>query len=115
MPAGIGRSRLWWIGLIGITTFTLGYFIGHLSRTTQTPLIIERSSPEASGDSSTQNDSQLNSTTNLLVTSEAYYICGARTKKGRVCKRRVRERNTRCFQHQGRPAILPVEKLIVKN
>lgn len=40
------------------------------------------------------------------------YICGAQTKKGTPCSRRVKG-NVRCFQHTGVPAMLPPEKLRV--
>lgn len=43
---------------------------------------------------------------------ETVSICGARTKKGTPCSRRVRGVG-RCWQHRGMPAILPPEKLIV--
>lgn len=39
-----------------------------------------------------------------------YYYCGAETRKGTPCTRRVKG-NTRCYQHQGMPAMLPAEKL----
>ena len=42
--------------------------------------------------------------------TEAVYYCGARTKKGTPCTRRVRG-GGRCWQHTGLPAILPPEKL----
>lgn len=38
------------------------------------------------------------------------YFCGAQTKKGTPCSRRVKG-NVRCFQHTGMPAMLPPEKL----
>lgn len=38
------------------------------------------------------------------------YYCGAETKKGTPCTRRVKG-NIRCYQHQGMPAMLPAEKL----
>ncbi len=41
---------------------------------------------------------------------EPLYFCGAATKKGTPCSRRVKG-NVRCFQHQGMPAMLPSEKL----
>ena len=43
---------------------------------------------------------------------EVVYICGARTKKGTPCQRRVRGPG-RCWQHRGMPAILPPSKLVV--
>lgn len=41
---------------------------------------------------------------------ESTYFCGAETKKGKPCLRRVKG-NTRCFQHVGMPSMLPTEKL----
>lgn len=46
--------------------------------------------------------------------NEVVYICGARTKKGAPCQRRVRG-PFRCWQHRGMPAMLPPSKLIVPN
>jgi hypothetical protein len=43
---------------------------------------------------------------------EVVYVCGARTKKGTPCQRRVRGPG-RCWQHRGKPAILPPSKLVV--
>ena len=40
------------------------------------------------------------------------YFCGAMTKKGMPCSRRVKG-GGRCWQHQGQPAILPPEKLLI--
>ncbi|MCA1638937.1 MAG: hypothetical protein LC768_11515, partial [Acidobacteria bacterium] len=42
------------------------------------------------------------------------YFCGAQTKKGTPCSRRVKG-GGRCFQHVGQPAILPPEKLIASQ
>jgi hypothetical protein len=41
------------------------------------------------------------------------YMCGARTKKGTPCKRRVHVAGERCYQHKGRPAMAPLEKLVI--
>jgi hypothetical protein len=46
--------------------------------------------------------------------SEVVYICGARTKKGTPCQRRVRAPG-RCWQHKGKPAMLPPSKLVVQD
>ena len=43
---------------------------------------------------------------------EVVYVCGARTKKGTPCQRRVRGPG-RCWQHRGMQAILPPSKLVV--
>jgi hypothetical protein len=45
---------------------------------------------------------------------EVVSICGARTKKGTPCSRRVRGTG-RCWQHRGKPAMLPASKLIVRE
>ena len=42
---------------------------------------------------------------------EATYFCGAQTKKGTPCTRRVKG-GGRCWQHAGQPAMLPQAKLI---
>lgn len=46
------------------------------------------------------------------MTDETQYYCGAMTKKGTPCSRRVKG-NVRCYQHQGMPAILSGDKLKV--
>ena len=43
---------------------------------------------------------------------EIVSICGARTRRGTPCSRRVRGTG-RCWQHRGLPAILPAERLII--
>jgi len=45
---------------------------------------------------------------------EPVYICGARTRKGTPCTRRVKG-NVRCWQHTGMPAMEPAEKLVVSR
>jgi len=45
---------------------------------------------------------------------EVVSICGARTKKGTPCSRRVRGTG-RCWQHRGRAAMLPASKLLVQD
>lgn len=45
---------------------------------------------------------------------ETVYICGAQTKKGTACSRRVKG-GGRCWQHLGQPAILPVDKLVASQ
>jgi len=43
--------------------------------------------------------------------AEKVYFCGAPTKKGTMCSRRVKN-GGRCWQHEGQAALLPQEKLI---
>jgi hypothetical protein len=45
---------------------------------------------------------------------EIICVCGARSKKGTPCQRRVRGTG-RCWQHRGMRAMLPPEKLIVRD
>ena len=47
--------------------------------------------------------------------SEIVYFCGAQTKKGTPCLRRVKIKNGRCWQHTGQPAMLPPEKLVASR
>ena len=47
--------------------------------------------------------------TKPVITEQGYY-CGAETKKGTPCSRRVKG-NVRCFQHQGMQAMAAAEKL----
>jgi hypothetical protein len=96
-----------------------GYLLGRARQPPAPPLIIERrsDSPLNNSRSATQ---QLTSTPGALIASvpntvEAdVYICGARTKKGTPCSRRVHGA-VRCWQHKGMPAMLPQEKLLVKE
>jgi hypothetical protein len=46
--------------------------------------------------------------------SEPVYFCGAQTKKGNPCSRRVKG-GGRCWQHAGQPAVLPPEKLLISQ
>jgi len=43
--------------------------------------------------------------------AEKVYFCGAPTKKGTMCSRRVKN-GGRCWQHEGQAALLPPEKLL---
>jgi hypothetical protein len=46
--------------------------------------------------------------------ADAVYFCGAETKKGTPCSRRVKG-GGRCWQHKGQAAMLPPEKLLVSQ
>lgn len=82
-----------------------GVLIGRGCRHERPPLIIER--PAAS-------PTQPTAAVTSPAPAEHTYTCGARTKKGKPCSRRVNG-PIRCWQHKGLPAILPVEKLIIKE
>jgi len=103
-----------------------GYVAGRMRRPLPPPLIIERRT-----DSPLNDDGPGKSTLRAVTTEsgrnpteaqgsspasveEPVYLCGARTKKGTPCSRRVHG-PVRCWQHKGSPAMLPQEKLLVKE
>jgi hypothetical protein len=45
---------------------------------------------------------------------ETIYFCGAKTKKGTACSRKVKN-HVRCWQHEGETAVLPQNKLIASQ
>jgi len=92
--------------LFGAALLGGGYMVGRWSAAEPPPLIIERASSQAVADAPSARAVQ-------PVENERVYICGARTKKGTPCQRRVRSLE-RCWQHRGRPAMLPPEKLIMQ-
>jgi len=51
--------------------------------------------------------------TERKVPDEPMYYCGAQTKKGTPCSRRVKG-YVRCYQHTGMPAMLPADQLRIK-
>jgi hypothetical protein len=48
------------------------------------------------------------------ASTEPIYFCGAETRKGTPCTRKVKV-NVRCWQHRGMPAMLPPEKLLISK
>jgi len=103
-----------------------GYVVGRIQRPSPPPLIIERKSSSPLSDReagtstlrSSASESGANSTeagvSSPTTVEEIIYLCGARTKKGTPCSRRVHG-PVRCWQHKGMPAMLPQEKLIIKD
>ena len=93
----------------------VGFVTGRTLRPKPPPLIIQRiaSSPLLKSDNPGES-SGLNSNAPLPVIEETVYVCGARTKKGTPCSRRVHQPG-RCWQHKGMTAMLPAEKLVVKE
>jgi hypothetical protein len=108
-----------------------GFLLGRLVGPSPPPLIVERGAlnlaPLPASDAPRQSDAKRegagakpepaygpDGTANERPTepNEVVYICGARTKKGTPCQRRVRGPG-RCWQHRGMPAMLPPSKLIV--
>ncbi|MGZ8843827.1 MAG: hypothetical protein ACXW18_09195 [Pyrinomonadaceae bacterium] len=108
-------------GLIALAAFALGRYL----RPAAPPLIIQRAANSPLSDApfdvsqaarhSNQNAAYAGTTNpSPSVANDEGYICGARTKKGTPCKRRVHAVGERCFQHKGLAAMVPPEKLIVK-
>jgi hypothetical protein len=102
-----------------------GYVLGRVRRPSAPPLIIERraDSPLTDNDvlgrsttrlSASESSANENTNNSPATVEEAVYLCGARTKKGTPCSRRVHG-PVRCWQHKGMPAMLPREKLIIKD
>jgi hypothetical protein len=104
-----------------------GYIAGRTLRPAPPPLtIIRRSdsplqSPEDPGKPNAKfstaqfgESSANNSNSSGDQSTDEVYICGARTKKGTPCSRRVHG-PVRCWQHKGMPAMLPREKLLIKE
>ncbi|HKG48296.1 MAG TPA: hypothetical protein VKB02_16285 [Pyrinomonadaceae bacterium] len=85
--------------------FVFGILIGRGFRREPTPLVIQRT---------TSVPAQTETSSQPPVTIEQTYICGAGTKKGTPCSRRVHG-PVRCWQHKGAKAMLPLEKLVVKE
>jgi len=114
LPASIAA-----LALVGV-----GYVAGRGRRPQPPPLIIERRSdsplddrePGRSVRAPTESGVNRPGTQNSSPTSveEVVYLCGARTKKGTPCSRRVHG-PVRCWQHKGLPAMLPQEELLVKD
>ena len=103
----------------------LGFITGRALKPEPAPLIIQRGAravtsaqngaDNLSGANATDTERASGAANTQPVTPEGeVYICGARTKKGTPCSRRVHGL-VRCWQHKGMPAMLPAEKLIIKD
>lgn len=89
----------------------LGVMTGKALRPAPPPLIIQRNANSPLLRNGMGETGATGAQTQVI--EEAVYICGARTKKGTPCSRRVHQPE-RCWQHKGLPAMLPAEKLKVK-
>lgn len=112
-----------------IVLLSIGMITGRAGRPAPPPLIIERSAnsplnnPQNNNVTSKTNGTSANVESTISPTpqtspatteEESVYICGARTKKGTPCARRVHSA-VRCWQHKGSPAMLGPEKLKVQD
>jgi hypothetical protein len=109
------KTRLGPAVLVILTLFGTGFIVGRARRPPALPLLIERRSdsplpdgalnPQPAG--SRSRDEGLAPSASRELVTEDIYICGARTKKGTPCSRRVHG-PVRCWQHKGMSSIIPV-------
>ena len=105
------------VGLLAAAAFAFGRYL----RPSPPPLIIQRAADSPLSDAPLDLNSLAKrgpgtSGSNGPPTSaddEVTYICGARTKKGTPCRRRVHVAGERCYQHKGRTAMVALEKLVI--
>lgn len=108
------------ISIVAVSAFAFGRYL----RPPPPPLIIQRAANSPLSDLpvnfdalAKRTDINSNQTSSRAIASadDAVYICGARTKKGAPCRRRVHFAGERCYQHKGMPAMVPLEKLTIKS
>jgi hypothetical protein len=101
----------------------VAFGFGRYLRPAPPPLIIQRAANSPLSDAPVNFEAHTNglartANSNDLQTSpaadETVYICGARTKKGTPCRRRVHVAGERCYQHKGMPAMVSLDKLAIK-
>ena len=104
------------IGLLAAAAFAFGRYL----RPSAPPLIIQRAANSPLSDAPFDLNSLKrgpgpagSNKPSTSVDNEATYICGARTKKGTPCRRRVHVAGERCYQHKGRTAMVALEKLVI--
>ena len=125
----LGRhGRQGWVRALAIIAIAVSTFsAGRCLRSKAPPLLIQRAANSPLSDLPVSPNDQARTSKRLDATNQQaanqnpspvddrVYICGARTKKGTPCHRRVHSAGERCFQHKGMPAILPLDKLEVKT
>ena len=110
--------RLIVIGLIAAVAFGVGRYL----RPSPPPLLIQRAanSPLSDGPVQFSETTAVNAAARPSINlrssplDDEVYICGARTRKGTPCRRRVHAAGERCFQHKGMPAMVALDKLTIK-
>lgn len=81
-----------------------------VSNNAATAIVPANTTDDRAGDRPAAQVNAVKTAEEPIATDEAKYYCGAETKKGTPCSRKVKG-NTRCYQHQGLPAMLPANKL----
>ena len=108
-----------------VALFGFGFMAGRQARPTPPPLVVERGElppvvpaarPGLAGSAADRPAPRYgpdgSPDERPTDPGEIVSVCGARTKKGTPCQRRVRGTG-RCWQHRGKPASIPPHKLIV--
>ena len=129
-PRVIMKEQSIQLAVVGAAVLLLGFAIGQATRPAKPPLVIQRSQESSPLSSSampfngnngsgapavnTSGNAVSAANSSAALAEEALYMCGARTKKGTPCTRRVHG-PVRCWQHKGMPAMLSQEKLRVKE
>ena len=111
------KERLTLPLVVSVVVFGLGLITGRAMRPAPPPLLIQRSANSPLFSSAPVNGpatAASGARDQPSAVEEAVYICGARTKKGTPCSRRVQQ-PTRCWQHKGAAAMLSKDKLVVKE
>jgi len=101
------------------------FVIGRQMRPSPPPLIIQRAGNSPLSDAPVEfeqaprlakaaNTSTQVANQSVSSSDDLVYICGARTKKGTPCHRRVHAAGERCFQHKGMPSLVPLSKLVIR-
>jgi hypothetical protein len=102
------------VALVGAAAFGFGRYL----RPSAPPLIIQRAANSplfgAPNEQSVASANRAPSNQLASVSTDEVYICGARTKKGTPCRRRVHAAGERCFQHKGMPSLVPLSKLVIR-
>lgn len=107
------------VGLIAITAFAFGRYLRPapppliIRRTANSPLVDVPITVDAIARDGLKDSNRVAAEPKAAATDDTVYICGARTKKGSPCRRRVHAAGERCYQHKGMPAMVPLDKLTI--
>ncbi len=143
--APLENSIRWKTGITAIGLIVVGVFAGQIGRIAPKPIavanaqtLVSTASPNVARPNQTsttannqnvstnsatnspvqtsaaQNKTAVNPPPIVAVQTEDSYYCGAKTQKGTICTRRVKG-GGRCWQHIGKPAMLPQEKLLIQS
>src|SRR5467141_3984350 len=121
--ARVGRAGFIRALTILALTAAAAFALGRYLRPAPPPLLIQRAANSPLSDlpvnlnASIQTSNRRNSKnpdTARSSADEPGYSCGARTRKGTPCHRRVHAAGERCFEHKGMPSLIPLSKLVVR-